>query len=180
MNDTRGTGRVRVRGRQFPPTPSDLLGIYLNDHLAGATAAVERAGHIVRTQRGSALARTLEPIGTEIAEDRRSLLEIMGRLDVPVRRYKICAGMAGERLGRLKSNGRLVRRSPLSSMLELEALRLGVDGKAAMWETLRRLPDGTGRLDHRRLDDLLERARRQRNTLEEERRRQAGTVFREG
>ncbi len=36
-------------------TGLDLLGIYLNDHLAGATAGVERAHHLVRTTRDTAL-----------------------------------------------------------------------------------------------------------------------------
>ncbi|SEB81326.1 MULTISPECIES: hypothetical protein [Streptomyces] len=156
---------------------SKLLGIYLNDHLAGATAGALRAGHLARTSRGSALGRAVGPVAMEIAEDRAALLGIMRDLGVPVRRYKVCAGWAGERLGRLKGNGRLIRRSPLSTVLELEALRLGVEGKAAGWQTLRRLSAVDQRLDPARLDTLLERARRQQNTLEEWRIREAETVF---
>ncbi|GHJ34780.1 hypothetical protein [Streptomyces sp. TS71-3] len=179
MNDTRSPGG---NGPQQAPPPgrSELLGIYLNDHLAGATAAVERAGHMVRTMRESPLAETMRPLGTDIAEDRRTLMEIMHRLGIPVRRYKVGAGLMGERLGRLKSNGRFIRRSPLSSLLELEALQIGVEGKAAMWEALRRLPDGGEALDPQLLDGLLDRARQQADTLREERRRQAAVAFREG
>ncbi|MFC4464189.1 hypothetical protein ACFPH6_06340 [Streptomyces xiangluensis] len=54
---------------------TELLGIYLNDHLAGATVGTRRAQHMVTTLRGSALAEALEPIATEIAQDRASLLE---------------------------------------------------------------------------------------------------------
>jgi hypothetical protein len=157
---------------------NDLLGIYLNDHLAGATAGVERARHMTRTLSGSALAEAFEPIATEIAQDRASLLEIMRQLDVPVRRYKVCAGRVGERLGRLKGNGRLVRRSPLSSLLELELLRIGVEGKAAGWQTLRRLSGSEARLNQEQLEDLLERARRQARVLEELRLRQVEAAFR--
>ncbi|AEY93558.1 MULTISPECIES: hypothetical protein [Streptomyces] len=155
-----------------------LLGIYLNDHLAGATAGTQRIGHLVRSTRGSALGRALRPVAAEISEDRAALLDIMRDLDVPVRRAKVCAGWAAEKVGRLKLNGRLVRRSPLSTVLELEAMRLAVEGKAAGWLTLRRLATTDERLDPGRLDSLLERARRQQDTVEEWRRRQADTALR--
>ncbi|MPY57576.1 hypothetical protein FNH08_10505 [Streptomyces spongiae] len=143
------------------------MGIYLNDHLAGATAGVERARHLAKASRGTALSPAVDLLATEIAQDREILKELMRRLDVPVRRYKICAGWLLERAGRLKSNGRVVRRSPLSTTVELEALRMGVTGKLAVWQTLRRLSDTEDRLDPRLCDDLLERAERQLQTLEE-------------
>ncbi|MEV5909244.1 hypothetical protein ACWEGX_41035 [Streptomyces chartreusis] len=159
-------------------TGASLLGVYLNDHLAGATGGVERARHMTRSHRGTDLAAAMEPISHEITEDRAILIEIMERLDIPVRHYKIYAGRVAERAGRLKSNGRLVRRSPLSPLLELEALRVGVEGKAAVWQTLRDLADDEDRLDPDLLDSLLERARRQQGTLEELRRRQIGPALR--
>ncbi|GAA4336194.1 hypothetical protein GCM10023086_69310 [Streptomyces venetus] len=170
--DAPGAGRA-------PATDLALLGIYLNDHLAGATAGTARVRYLLRSCRGTALGDALAPIAAEIAEDRSSLLHIMRRLDVPVRRYKVYAGRAAEQVGRLKSNGSLVRRSPLSTLWELEALVLGVTGKAAGWDTLRELAPMLERLDARQLDDLAERARRQRATLEELRRRQAVVAFRE-
>ncbi|MET8583470.1 hypothetical protein ABZX39_21745 [Streptomyces collinus] len=153
-----------------PPAHSPnmrLLGIYLNDHLAGATAGVLRSTHLARTTRGSALGQAIGPIAAEIAQDRSTLLGIMQDLDIPVRRYKVCAGWAGEKLARLKSNGRLIQRSPLSTLLELEALRIGVEGKAAGWQSLRRLSALDQRLDPAQLDQLLDRARHQQNVLEE-------------
>jgi hypothetical protein len=134
---------------------------------------------MARSYGGSTLANAMEPLADEIAEDRESLLAIMRRLDIPVRHYKVYAGQVAERVGRLKSNGRLVRRSPLSPLLELEALRLGVEGKTAGWQALRELADGEERLDPQRLDDLLERARRQQSTLEELRRREVAAALQE-
>ncbi|MFI5674461.1 hypothetical protein [Streptomyces cellulosae] len=162
-------------------TDTDLLGIYLNDHLAGATLAVDRARLLAEAEaeRDPALADAVRPVADEIAEDRASLLTIMRSLEVPVRRYKIVAGRLAERAGRLKANGRLVRRSPLSSMLELELLRLGVEGKAAGWRTLHRLTGADPRLDPGHLDALLERAQRQLDTLEELRLRQIKQTFRQ-
>jgi hypothetical protein len=42
----------------------------------------------------------------------------------------------GEKAARLKLNGHLLARSSLSSLEEVEMLRLGVEGKAAGWRTL--------------------------------------------
>jgi hypothetical protein len=46
-------------------------------------------------------------------------------------------------------------------------LRLGVEGKAAGWRTLRTLADTDTRLDPARLDELISRARRQADLLED-------------
>jgi hypothetical protein len=46
-------------------------------------------------------------------------------------------------------------------------LRLGVEGKAAGWRTLRALADSDSRLNRGRLDELMARAREQANLLEE-------------
>ena len=46
-------------------------------------------------------------------------------------------------------------------------LRLGVEGKAAGWRTLRTLADTDTRLDPGRLDELISRASRQANRLED-------------
>lgn len=81
------------------------------------------------------------------------------------------------RTGRLKLNGRLRGRSPLSGLLELELLRLGVEGKAAAWKTLRTLAERDDRLDAERLDELVARAGRQAEALERLRGRAAVEVF---
>ncbi|MPY40047.1 hypothetical protein FNH04_09035 [Streptomyces phyllanthi] len=155
-----------------------MLGIYLNDHLAGSTAGVERARYLTRASRGTAIASAMGQIATEIAQDRDMLLELMRRLDVPARQYKILAGWAVEKAGRLKANGRIVRRSPLSTLIELEVLRVGVQGKVAVWQTLRRLSESEDRLDPGLIDDLLDRAHRQLRTLEELHLRQVTETFR--
>jgi hypothetical protein len=154
-----------------------LLGIYLNDHLAGASAGTELARRMANTHRDTDFGSALRPISAELVEDRAFLLEIMKVLGIPARRYKVYAGWAAEKVGRLKSNGYLMRRSPLSSLVELETLRLGVEGKAAGWQTLRVLADGEARLDAQLLDTLYERAQRQRETLEGLRLEQAARAF---
>jgi hypothetical protein len=144
-----------------------LLGIYLNDHLAGATGGTELARRMTASHNGHMAREVVQRLATEIAEDRAALLEIMNKLGVPARVYKVYAAWIGEKAARLKPNGYLRARSPLSTLEELEMLRLGVEGKAAGWRTLRVLADRENRLDKQRLDDLMSRARRQADLLEE-------------
>jgi hypothetical protein len=153
-----------TRERQAGP---GLLGIYLNDHLAGATAGTGLAHRMAASGHQPAAVGTLRQLAVEISRDRETLLELMAALGVPVRAYKLWAAWAGEKAGRLKPNGHLISRSALSSLEELELLRLGVEGKAAGWRTLRVLADRDSRLDPARLDDLIARARRQADQLED-------------
>lgn len=155
----------------------DPLGIYLNDHLAGATAGLELARRVAGTGQVPAPPAELRQFAQEVAEDRDSLLRIMGTLGLPVRSYKVWAAWAGEKAGRLKPNGRLMTRSPLSNLEELELLRLGVEGKAAGWRTLRTLADRDPRLEAGQLDELISRARRQADFLEGLRVTAAGQVL---
>jgi hypothetical protein len=154
-----------------------LIGIYLNDHLAGATTGIELVRRAARSQRHWEAGRVLERVAAEIAEDRSELISIMEALRVPVRRYKICAGWAVEKLGRVKPNGRLLGRSPLSDVVELEALRLGIEGKEACWRVLRILAERNEGLDPARLDRLIGRARGQAETVEDLRIRAAGKLL---
>lgn len=158
----------------------DKLGIYLNDHLAGATFGIGLARRIAYQHRNSARSADLERISGEIAQDRQTLIELMGALGVPALRYKVYGGWAAERLGRLKPNGVLYRRSGLSTFIELETLRLGVEGKALIWRTLLVVAAGEPRLDESQLQDLLARARGQIDTLEKLRLAAAAAIFSPG
>jgi hypothetical protein len=146
----------------------DLLGIYLNDHLAGATMGMELARRMAASaEPGTEAATVLAKLAAEITQDRSELVKIMAALEIRVVGYKVFAAWAGEKAGRLKLNGRLMARSPLSDLEEAEILRLGVEGKAAGWRSLRALADSESRLDAGRLDELIDRAVRQSATLED-------------
>ena len=155
-----------------------MLGIYLNDHLAGATAGTELAHRMARSHGDGQDGGTLGRLAAEVAQDRAALLDIMAALGIKVRRYKVGAAWIGEKAGRLKFNGHLFARSPLSDLEELEMLRLGVEGKAAGWRTLRTLADIDARLDPGRLDELISRARQQADLLEDLRAGAADQVIR--
>ncbi|MDX6354212.1 MAG: hypothetical protein QOF98_1115 [Streptomyces sp.] len=149
------------------PRPADptavrkRLAIYLNDHHAGATAGVALARRTAREHADTADGPELERLATEIAMDLHALRRVMSDSDIRIRRYKWYAAWTAERIGRLKPNGRVLRRAELSTVVELEALLLGVEAKATAWQTLSRIAEHDSRLDRTRLTELYERARRQ-------------------
>jgi hypothetical protein len=115
----------------------DLLAIYLNDHLAGSTAGVELARRLRGSNEGDPeFGPALAEICTEIEADREVLKAAMDQLGVGQSKVKPLAAVLGERLGRLKLNGRLRGYSPLSRLDELELLQIGVAGKRRLWRAL--------------------------------------------
>ena len=153
-------------GERVHPEPA-LLGIYLNDHLAAGTAGGDLARRCLAGLQGTPAAIALEGIVSEVEEDLAALREVMGALGVPARRYKLYAARAAERVGRLKPNGQVRTRSPLSTILELESLQAGVQAKTALWRTLQAVADADPRLDAARFGGLLDRAARQSDVLED-------------
>jgi hypothetical protein len=149
------------------------LSIYLNDHLAGATAGVELARRAAGENRETPHGPVLDALAEEIAADRDALLDVMQRLEVARDRAKVALAWGAEKAGRLKVNGALLRYSPLSRLEELELLSLGVEGKLALWQALRRTHGDNPRLQGVDLEALITRARSQRRRLEQQRRRAA-------
>ncbi|MCH5677233.1 hypothetical protein [Streptomyces gilvus] len=148
------------------PGTQRLLGIYLNDHLAGATAGAELVRRMVQEHGDSVFGDDLRDLAAQISQDRRTLLRLMADLRFPVRRYKVYGAWLGEKLARAKPNGRLVRRSGLSVLAELEAMRSGVAGKALLWRSLLAASARDTRLDPARVEELLGRAERQIEVLD--------------
>ncbi|MFC9635375.1 hypothetical protein ACFTY8_40560 [Streptomyces mirabilis] len=148
------------------PSRQRMLSIYLNDHLAGATTGAELARRMVQEHGDSACGDDLKHLAAEISQDRKALLRLLADLDVPVKRYKVYGAWLGEKVGRVKPNGRVLRRSALTVLVELEAMRLGVQGKALLWRVLLDAAVHDSRLDHDWLEQLLQRARQQIMTLD--------------
>lgn len=141
-----------------------LLAIYLNDHLAGATGGVELARRARSSNRGTKWGKALERICAEIEADRATLEEVMERLAVKRNPAKIAGAWAAEKLGRLKLNGRVRGYSPLSRLLELEMLHIGITGKLELWKVLQQTLDP--KLPEVDFSALIERAESQRQAVE--------------
>ncbi|HST56240.1 MAG TPA: hypothetical protein VLJ42_10175 [Solirubrobacteraceae bacterium] len=143
-----------------------LLSIYLNDHLAGATSGRELAKRVARSNRSNDYGPALARLAQEINQDRESLLGLMRTLAVRIDHVKVTSAWVLERAARLKLNGRIRTYSPLSRLVELEALELGITGKFALWRSLREVAKEEPRLSQAELARLLERAQQQLHELE--------------
>ncbi len=88
----------------------------------------------------------------------------MDGLGVSRDRFKPIGAWVAEKVGRLKPNGQLRGYSPLSRVLELEGLAMGITGKKGLWEGLRdrgvEAPPGVD------FEQLAIRAEEQRATVE--------------
>jgi hypothetical protein len=153
-----------------------FLSIYLNDHLAGSTVGCDLARRALGSNRDNEFGTFLEWLREEIEEDRQTLRDLMRRLDVGEDRVKRVVAFVTERAGRLKLNGALFGYSPLSRLVELEGLSLGVEGKLAMWTNLGELPQEEG-LEEFDFEHLADRAREQRQGLEEHRLKASRIAF---
>jgi hypothetical protein len=129
----------------------ELLGIYLNDHLAGSTGGVETARRSRGANEGTEFGPPLAALCEEIESDRDTLVTVMEELGVSRSRWKPAVGWAGEKLGRLKPNGQLRGYSPLSRVVELEVLLLGITGKLRLWALLDELVGADGKFDFKAL-----------------------------
>ena len=92
---------------------------------------------MARSNASSSSGETLRWLAGEIEEDRGLLKRAVAELGFRESRAKAALAWAGERAGRLKPNGQLTGYSPLSRVLELEALSVGIAGKLALWRSSR-------------------------------------------
>jgi hypothetical protein len=154
-----------------------LLRTYLNDHLAGSTVGLELAKRARGSNEGNEYGEVLGRIAREIEEDREALQKLMDAFEIKRDRPKILGAWTAEKFGRLKPNGRLLSYSPLSRLIELEMLALGISGKLSLWEALAEVADEDTRLDRAELQRLSERAERQRAEVWKLRQRAAGEAL---
>lgn len=113
-----------------------LLSIYLEDHRAGAAGGVALACRIADRYGDQPGFESLTSMAADIKDDQRALDVLRDGVGAGGGYVKRVVAVVGERLGRLKLNGTLVRPSPLSRVLELEALTVGVVAKRCAWTSL--------------------------------------------
>ena len=164
------------------PTPAgaghpELLSVYCNDHLAAATGGIELVSRMVGAHRGSRHEPALRQLLGELREEKTALTRTMASLGFPVRQYKQLAAWIAEKGSRVKLNGSLLSRSPLSSLVEFEFLASAVRGKRSGFETLRIAAEVDSRIDKVLFDSLIEQANRQYRWLTDARREVAAQVF---
>ena len=155
----------------------DLLGVYCNDHLAAATGGIELVSRMLGVHRDTPYEARLEQLLDELREERAGLRSSMAALGLPVRQYKQVGSWVGEKLSRLKLNGHLLSRSPLSNLVEFEFIATAVLAKRAGFETLREVAAVESRLDGAALERMIAQADKQHDWLADVRREVAAAVF---
>lgn len=160
MSDVTAPNDGEVRGLDRA-----LLRVYLNDHLAGSVAGLDRMRRTAQTLARTPVGGDLDAVADEIEGEQDELRAIIAGLDMPEALLKQVATWAGEKVARLKGNGRFGRHSPMTPLLEVELLRSAVMGKRGLWQTLTDLAPSIG-LDASRPARLLAQTDRQLERLD--------------
>lgn len=135
-----------------------LLAIYLRDHHALLIALQQLAHRMSAPSRAEEHRAFAAEIALLTDDDRACLEAFLTRLDSAPSRTRQSALWTAEKLGRLKLNGRVLRRSPLSAVTELEGCRLLLESDRDLWAGLAHLSIAPS--------DAAERARRAERMLE--------------
>jgi|ERR671912_1078039 hypothetical protein len=116
------------------------LAIYLRNHDAAAQAGMELFRRAERNQRDRPYGSELAELRAEVEQDARALRSVLKAEGVQPNRAQSLVLLLGERVGRLKPNGSLLRRAPLSDLIEVEGMLDAVRAKAAGWQALTPIP----------------------------------------
>lgn len=150
--------------------------VYLNDHIAAATGWTSLARRVARQNAGTPLGEVVEALARDFAEEislLRALLRETGGSENKAKQWLV---RSAEQIGRLKPNGVFRGYSPLSRLVETEALVASLALRTAMW---RSLVTGFGPehpVGRFSLHELAERASRQAHELDEQLRIVAGAL----
>lgn len=150
-------------------TGNRYLRIYLQDHLAGSVGLLELARRGAGQYGGSGIGAFMERLAEEIEADHDALERFAAAVGTGGDRLKQALAWTAEKAGRLKLNGHLLTPSPLSPVVELEVLALGIEGKLLLWRALAALyaeGETPGGID---VGELIARGERQRAEVEEHR-----------
>jgi hypothetical protein len=153
---------------------NEPLTIYLQDHLAGATAAIELLQ--VMGERTDPLGGFAKHLLTEIELDRETLQILADKVGSGENVIKEVASWLSEKVTRLKFGHGMA--NPFGTFQAIEFLSLGILGKLALWRALETLSLSDTRLSGVPFNELALRAKTQFSQVEERRLEIAGTAFR--
>lgn len=156
---------------------NDRLATYLNDHLAGAVAALDLLGRLEAAQAGTPAASELAELRAEIAADRQALATLMSRLNVDESRSRKALAWLTERATHFKLRLDDSPDGALGRLEALDALALGIEGKHALWQALAVVADGAPGLEGVDYQALTQRADDQRRRVEQMRLEAARTAL---
>lgn len=142
------------------------LDVYLNDHFAGATAGLNLAQMAAEEHQQDEHGPFFAEIASEIKKDYGTLERLLEEMGTDKSAGKAAAAEIGSKFMAPKFKG---DDDALNAFVTLETLSIGIEGKLCMWNALKRVEDAYPTLEKFGLDELLERARSQRDRIEAQR-----------
>ena len=142
------------------------LAIYLNDHLAGATGALELLTHLEEAHTTKAVGPFLAQLHADIEADRQELEHLMARLDITVSGVRKVSAWLGEKAAQLKLQLDDQADGTLHLFEGLEALLVGIEGKRGLWRALAVASGAMPELQGVDYDHLAQRAQEQHDRVE--------------
>jgi hypothetical protein len=139
---------------------SSPLITYLNDHLAGSVAALQLLEHLLELPPRAAQ-EELREIRTEIEEDQKVLQEILKSLGGKESQLRKAAAWLTEQVGQAKLRLDDSGSGDLRLLEALEALGLGIQGKASLWRALSAVGNAAPELERINFQQLHRRAHHQ-------------------
>lgn len=144
----------------------DNLATYLNDHRAGAAAAVTVFGQLRSSPSGRGLEGVLTDLEAALQEDARALESFMERLGIPPSRPRRAAARVSGWVMQLKLIVDDPQGGPLRLLESLEMLATGVEGRLALWRALAAAAERAPELRQADFGHLAGRAEEQRARIE--------------
>jgi hypothetical protein len=151
------------------------LAVYLHDHLAGAGCALDLVESLKENYRGQELGEFAAQLQLEITADKEILHKLASEFGPTSDLMKDSAAWLAEKLSRFKLAHS--ESSGLGLFEALEFLELGIHGKCALWRALGSVADLFGGLDRVSFPDLIERAEKQEQSVEQHRLMAARKAF---
>jgi hypothetical protein len=109
---------------------------YMNDHLAGAVAALELLDHLIRKYQGQPLEKFLVDLRDDIEADRDELRNLVGTTRAQGSIVRKIAAWIAEKMARSKFKIAGEAMGELGLVQALETLALGIRGKELLWRAL--------------------------------------------
>lgn len=111
------------------------LSAYMNDHLAGATVALEALDHLIKRHKGKPLGDFFKQLEQEVEEDSRTLQRIIASRGGEST-FRKAGGWLAEKFSRTKFKAAGEQRDELGTLQALEMLELGIRGKQLLWRAI--------------------------------------------
>jgi hypothetical protein len=154
---------------------SDSLGIYLQDHLAGAAYAIDLVEFMRDEHQGDELGQFAATLLVDIKTDRDTLQRLADRAGAGSSTFKELTAWFSEKVSRLKLSHDVG--DALGTFEALEFLALGIQGKLALWRALGAVAMADDRLNGMDFGRLAARAEKQHAKVENRRLQVAPAAF---